>query len=498
MAPGKHQGVMPKNFDNFWLAETLRLRESLWGPLEDASELRKLQSAPGTFEARVLARARMLAEREGMAQTLAQWRSVARLTLLLFAGAAFLLGCGAAAGALGPGGSVNLAPAVTALLGLNTLAFLLWLASFLMQGSAAGSVLASAWLKLTRKLARGPDAVLLPRALLELLSRQRLQRWAAGTLSHGLWVLALAGALLTLVALLVTRRYTFHWETTLLSPDTFVTLVQGLGRLPSLLGFPEPPAAIIRSSSGPSTLPDAAHAAWSIWLIGMVVTYGLLPRLAALAVSITILKRRQSTLTLDTTLPGIVELRERLMPASESTGIDRPAPSLTTSGLPPVAARPGVGTRRALVGVELPAELAWQGPELPPGVNDLGIVDSRPERRRLLATLHGDAVEQLLVCCDARQTPDRGTVAFLVELAGLAQQPRLLLLPDDASATRREQWLQQLMNAGFEVEHFFRTRAEALHWLAGNPGQGGSADDGDAGQQAGQAFSGGKGGGHDA
>src|SRR5690606_15859175 len=216
--------------------------------------------------------------------------------------------------ALGPGGAVNLAPALTALLGLNTLAFLLRIVSFFVQSGAAGSVLASAWLKLTHKLARGPDAALLPRALLELLSRGRMQRWAAGALSHGFWVIALAAALLTLLGLLATRRYTFHWETTLLSPDAFVMMVQGLGRLPSLLGFPEPPAAIIRSSSGQSTLPDTAHAAWSVWLIGIVFAYGLLPRVAALVLSITVLKRRRNAMVVDTSLPGIAELRERLMP----------------------------------------------------------------------------------------------------------------------------------------------------------------------------------------
>src|SRR5690606_40395956 len=142
-------------------------------PHEDACKLRKLSSSPASFEARVLARARLLAEREGLAQTLSNWRSVARLTLLLFAVLAFLLGGAAAAGALGPGGAVNLAPALTALLGLNTLAFLLWIVSFFVQSGAAGSVLASAWLKLTHKLARGPDAALLPRACLAALLRRR-------------------------------------------------------------------------------------------------------------------------------------------------------------------------------------------------------------------------------------------------------------------------------------------------------------------------------------
>ena len=281
MTPESPRSPMTYSFDDHWITETLRLRESLWGPLEDSAEAGRARVEGGTFNQRLLTRSRMLARREGLDETLKRWRQAARLMLLLFAAAALVAGFCAAAGALGRGGSVNLALALTALLGLNTVTFLLWLLSFGMRTGASGSLLANAWLKLTHKLARGPDAALLPRALLELLSRQHLQRWSAGLLSHGLWLLALIAALLTLLALLATRRYTFQWETTLLSPDAFVHIVHALGLLPSLLGFAQPSAEIIRMSDGQNELPEAAHALWSAWLIGVVVVYGLLPRLAA-------------------------------------------------------------------------------------------------------------------------------------------------------------------------------------------------------------------------
>ncbi|HLU78754.1 MAG TPA: DUF2868 domain-containing protein [Burkholderiaceae bacterium] len=466
MVSENRSGATPPSFQDHWLTETLRLRESQWGPLDDAAEVRRLRSEAGRFEDRVFARARLLARREGLATALERWRAVARLTAVLFAVAAFLIGCGAAAGALGPGGAVNLAPALTALLGLNTLAFLLWMASFAVQGGATGSVLADGWLKLTRKLARGPDVALLPRALLELLSRQRMHRWAAGALSHGLWSLALIGVLLTLLGLLATRRYTFHWETTLLSPDTFVLAVQGLGWLPSLLGFPAPSAEIIRSSGGGLALPEAAHADWSVWLIGVVLVHGLLPRLAALALSVLVLRRRRRQLALDTSLPGIAELRERLTPASESTGIDRPAPPPMTSSFSPSHADAGAMRQRALLGLELPAELVWENRSLPASVSDLGIIDSREQRHRLLEALQPQPAQRLLVCCDARQTPDRGTVSFLTQLGDVALDMRLLLLPEGAPASRRELWHQQLKQAGFEVGRFCRTWEDALDWLA--------------------------------
>ncbi len=457
---------MSYRFDDLWITETLRLRESLWGPLEDASEAGRARAQETSFPARVLMRARLLAVRERLDATLDRWRQIARLAGLLFIAGALLAGTAAAAAALSDGARpVNLAMALATLLGLNTFTFLFWLASFGMQAEGRGSFLADAWLRLTRRLARGPDAALVPRALMELLGRQRLTRWGAGVMSHGLWVLALLAALATLLVLLSTRRYTFQWETTLLSPDAFVSMVNGLGRLPAMLGFPQPQADLVRSSGGQQILPDTAHALWSGWLLGVVVVYGLIPRVAALLLSWIVVKRRVSRLTVDTSLPGIAELHERLMPASEPTGVDAPAPM--AAPVPSYThSPPSVGGFRAVAGIELPADLAWPLPNVPQGIVDLGAVDTREERRRLLEALRRQPAQRLLACCDARQTPDRGTLALLSELASLADAMRVVLLPDSEAATRREQWRQQLIQAGFSAEQLPSDLARAMAWLA--------------------------------
>lgn len=456
---------MAYTFNDHWITETLRLRESLWGPLEDSAEAGRARAQGGDFNTRLLTRSRLLSHREGLDTTLIRWRQAARLILLLFAAAALIAGCCAAAGALGRGGSVNLALALTALLGLNTLTFLLWLVSFGMRTGSSGSLLANAWLKLTHRLARGPDAALLPRALLELLSRQSLQRWSAGLLSHGLWLLALSTALLTLFALLATRRYTFHWETTLLSPDAFVMIVQGLGWLPSALGFPTPSAETIRLSSGQHALPESAQALWSGWLIGVVVTYGLLPRLAALLLSLWVARRRLTRLTPDLSLPGIAELHDRLMPTSISTGIDSPAPAPEALDIRPAQAPAATTARLGLLGLELPDDLSWPPQPSAPHVTDFGVIDTREQRRNVLDTLRRQSAERLLVCCDARQTPDRGTLAQLTELASLAAELRVALLPSDSKAGRREQWQRQLLNAGFAPEQILSAVQPGLDWL---------------------------------
>src|SRR5690606_140435 len=253
---------------------------------------------------------------------------------------------------------VNLLLALVALLGLNTVAFIFWLLSFLFK-SHGGAWLGEAWLWLTRKLARGPDAALAPRALIEMLSRNQALRWLLGGISHGLWLLALGSMLATLLALLSARRYQFNWETTLLSPDAFVSITTWLGALPGLLGFSMPPEAIIRISDGQHVLPDAAQGGWSSWLIGCLVVYGLLPRLLALAYSLIPLSRVMARLAPDVSLPGYAELRDRLAPASESAGIDAPeAPGFQARVHPRSPGQHQAG-QAMLVGVELTPETAW-------------------------------------------------------------------------------------------------------------------------------------------
>ena len=460
---------MSYRFHDYWITETLRLRESLWGPFEDASESGRARTQESGFTDRVVFRARLLAEREGLDTVIHRWQHVSRLLWMGFMLAAVLAGITAASAALGSGTEpVNLALALTGLLGLNALTLLLWLASFSMQGGSTGTLLADLWLGLTRRLARGPDAVLAPRALLELLSRHGLTRWCAGALSHALWTLALVSCLFTLMGLLSVRSYTFQWETTLLSPDTFVTVVHGLGALPALLGFPLPDAEIIRASNGQNSLPGGAQALWSGWLLGMVVVYGLLPRLVALVASGWVVRSRARHMTLDPSLPGIAELHDRLTPQRTLTGIDAPAPSAEAKNLLASHVSNHIG-EHGLAGIELPEDIEWPPFPVPTGMRDMGVIDTREQRRYMLDTLRRNPSKRLLAVCDARQTPDRGSLALLAELASLAETLHVLLLPDGNAAARRPQWHEQLNAAGLSPDQLHADTISARAWVEGNP-----------------------------
>ena len=123
------------------------------------------------------------------------------------------------------------------LLGLNLILLISWTLGLLFAGEHSAS-LGRLWLWLSEKLARDAKAAQLAPALVLLLQRRKLNRWALGALVNGLWLLVMLSALVLLLTLMATRRYGFVWETTILGGDTFIALTHGLGALPSLLGFP--------------------------------------------------------------------------------------------------------------------------------------------------------------------------------------------------------------------------------------------------------------------
>ena len=186
----------------------------------------------------------------------------------------------------------------------------------------------------------------------------------------------MCAALATLLTVLSTASYRFIWATTLLAPDTFVWLTQAIGWLPGLAGFPLPDAATVLASDGVQTLPAAAQVQWSLWLIGVVVVYGVLPRLAAALLCLVVLRRRLAGLRIDPALPGHAALRDRLEPAVVSTGLDRPVDPLHEPRLS-APAPAGLDGRPVLLALELPTDLPWPPATTPAGIQIAGRLDTR-------------------------------------------------------------------------------------------------------------------------
>ena len=416
--------AIPNKLQRLWLSEAIRLREEQAGPLEDSEANRRAQAHGGTLPDRIEHRALLLAERDGQLAALWHWRQGAQLALAALLLIALLAGFGLAFAALGDGQRpVNVFWALGSLLGLHLLTLLGWALGLLLAGDSGGA-LGRLWLWLSAKLARDAQAAQLAPALLVLLQRRRLARWGLGLLVHGFWLLTLSSALLGLLALFATRRYGFVWETTILGGDSFVALTQALGALPALLGFPLPDIELIRASAVPLDL-EAARQSWAGWLLGVLLVYGLLPRLLLALLCLWRWRHGQARLALDLQLPGYQLLRERLQPGSQRLGVSDVAPAQLSQAQGGVHS--GSSDGALLVAVELDQNRPWP-PALPKGVADAGVLDSREQRRQLLDQLSRFPPARLLIACDPRRSPDRGTLALLGELSRSAAATRIWLL----------------------------------------------------------------------
>ncbi|WP_010167765.1 DUF2868 domain-containing protein [Pseudomonas sp. PAMC 25886] len=431
-----------------WLTETVRLREEHAGALEDQEANRLARSTGGDLPTRIQNRALWLAERDGLTAALLRWLQGARLALILLAVVAILSGAGLAFAALGNGlVPVNVFWALGSLLGLNLILLLSWALGLLFAGEHSAS-LGRLWLWLSEKLARDAKAAQLAPALLLMLQRRKLNRWAVGVLVNSLWLLALLSAMVILLTLLATRRYGFVWETTILQADTFVAVTQTLGALPALLGFNVPTVEMIRASGDAALNIESARQAWAAWLVGVLLVYGILPRLILALLCLWRWKRGRAGLSLDLNLPGYSQLRERLMPSSERLGVNDAAPEQlhhVTGGVSELESDGAL-----LVAIELDDQRPWP-PKLPTSVKDAGILDSRESRNKLLEQLTRFPPARLAIACDPRRSPDRGSLALIAELARSATATRVWLLQAPAGqaldAERLGDWhtaLQQL------------------------------------------------------
>lgn len=454
------------SFESRWLAEAVRRREERSGAFEDGEAVAAARVAGGDLESRIRRRAQQLGEREGLAAAITSWTARARLATLLLVALAFASGFGAAVAVLGDGTRpVNVVWALGGLLGVHVLSLLLWIAGLGLGGRDAGGLLGRAWLGLSSRRAGAREMTDVMQALVGLLGPPRLLRWWLGSVTHAVWLAALVGAVVGLTVTLATRRYGFAWETTILPAEVFVRAVRLVGWLPTQFGFAMPDADAVRASGDAALSAEAARIAWSSWLLGCVVAYGVVPRLLLAGVCFGLWRSGRSRLRLDVALPGYAVLVPRLLPASERIGVTDADPGRVAG--PHVEKRRATGPGRAvLVGLELARHSGWP-PPLPPGATDAGVVDSREDRKRVVAALRVDPPARLLVACDARQSPDRGSLELIAELSRHANDSRILLVGAaqlDGSG-RRQHWHDGLREIGVAPERIDENPTSALDWL---------------------------------
>ncbi|MEE9129757.1 MAG: DUF2868 domain-containing protein [Phycisphaerales bacterium] len=503
ISPARGSGA-PVVFADRLLTESVRALEQDGAAAidEPQAEASAIESGGG-FEQRLVARAGALTMAGELRASLRRVDRTAATVVAVLMLLALAAGAGAARAALADQ-PVNVFWALGGLLGIQTLLLFAWVVLMVnrpagLMGVSLGGVALALGRRLAGRWHKGAVNAAAIHATAGVFSRGPIGRWTVGSISHGLWGAFNAACLLLIVLMLSAQHYRFVWETTILSADTYTHLTQTLAWAPGKLGFPTPSPQQIADSEG-ALAPDTTEAtrhAWSGLLVGSLVIYGMAPRFLLLGLCLYRLRRAKSRWRLDTSQPGYLRLQARLMPPSASLGIvddDRAArsmPPATVMSTSAPSAQRDVGPP-AVLGLEIGTPPAtWPPPVDAVSWNDLGFVDDRNDRRRVLDELEASTTQpQIMVIVTAlTTTPDRGISAFVkqVQIAAgclvglLLTGGQALRVRGEAQQLRSrvEDWRALAAGAGVpdqrvvevDLDHLTQTSLVKLADLVGAPPQ---------------------------
>ena len=442
-----------------WLAEAIYLHESHFGELADSDILRRIPKAL-SLEQRVIQRAVLLSEQRGLIDTahklLLQLRILGGVLLISM----LLLGIFSAGWVLGDGTqTVNLFLSLSSFLGTHFVLLLIWISLLIFDLRRTSPLpIQTAWLSLLRLLYRRSDTVLLLQAATKIGQQQGILRWLAGLLSHLCWWCFFSGLVIALLFLLSGRRYDFAWETTLLPLSVFSNLTECLNSLPHWLGVINP----MQPLAGEEIInPSLQRQLWGTWLLAVVLIYGWGIRSISVVVTSLIVKYRLRHATLPRFTP---ELSARLMIRRDIYVTD-PAPSRAPHIYQSVHTinQQAWQTGSAWVGLEITAEQALP---LSDTIYNLGVINNRTQRHRLLEQLTAQPIERLLIQVDAKQTPDRGSLSLIAELLQCSKASCVFLsYPEHELAPRLPLWRQQLLNLNINTLDITEQPKHAIDWL---------------------------------
>lgn len=442
-------------FDDRLLAEAIRLHEDSGSLSMDVSTADTLGlRAGGDFEHRIIARAVSIDKAAGVGASLVNVRGAFRFALVGILVASAAAGAGAVQAAMGTerDNIVNVYVLLFVILGVETLALLAWSLFTLMGSGRVNGVPGRLVAEISRRFVllthRNPTHVSALRAVGSIVADRSIGRWGLASVTHAAWSLFLVVAVVMMLFLLSTRSYVFVWETTILSPETYVAVTRYLAIGPEILGLGAPGEDEVRGSQwlGQGTAADVARDAWARLLLGSVVIYGLLPRLALLVMSVLLYRRGCRQFRLDTARPGYARLVPRLMPRAaglgfvdSSEGIE-PHRSSTrgSSAIRRIKCNPAGPT--AMMGLETSLDSQMWPPRMEGmQILDLGQSGGGGAFRGSLETLRrADPAPRLLIlACSLVSPPDRGMFAFLETITATVDIPLGLVLIDGQKLRNR-------------------------------------------------------------
>ena len=442
----------PMVLKDSWLCEALRLKETQWGQFDDRAACLRAAREPTAMQ-QIAARANFLGETSGVKLALGRVQSGLWVAFIVLLVIAVLVGGSAALAALGAGfRPVNVVSALVVLLGVNLFSLVVWIVT-LIVGIGSGGWLAQSWQWLVRKLATGPEVALAGQAWWSLWQQAGGLRWVLSSVTHASWLIASLTMLAVLYFTLSIRHFDFAWETTLLSADSFVALTQFVGVVPHWFGFAIPDSETVRASGHLSRNSVQAQALWASWLTGALVCYGVLPRSLLLLVSLAMVARAWPRTQPQLLSPYYQALLLKMAPAALSP--EGQVPPQIKLRYPPVLKGADSATRAMMTGIELETE--WPPVGLGCEIVHTMMIDSRDTRNMALGHVAQLNPRRLVIACDARHTPDRGTLRLIAELASYASKTLVWLQPaggadgPDGADGRIPVWKNQL-HAALEVE----------------------------------------------
>ncbi len=408
----------------YLLTELVRLMEQRGHVFPDNSEqlLALLRQTKGSDEERLHRRARILDREGSLKQCLEtighRWNLLRRGVFLLF----FLSGFLTAYGIL-QYSSQNFFFVLVSILGSNTLLLLWWLFS-LRRNIVVPQVPSFVF-------GQNPDNI--RAALAALYSEQAgkpyfMLRYNA---FRQAWALAaLAGMFAAMLLLLSVRQYYFDWQSTLWDESRFGLAVGALSWLPEKLGFPVPDAAAVAAARNGAAVADSA--AWGGLLLGSMLCYGILPRLAAyLFCKWRVF--RQPEVRLNLNFPYYQNIVRKL-----HTRITDDAGDYRPDAAPAVAVTLDLDADCLRWAVLLDAPQQddnWFNGVLAQEWADKGKLSGRDETAQFEQMLLQHNV-QLLVGVRAAQVPDRGTLRCLKRWSLAAKAGLVLVLLSEKSGLR--------------------------------------------------------------
>lgn len=420
-------------------------------------------SAPGfsyaIFFERLLNRARRLIQDNGLGNRLQQPEKLfqrATWTVLVLAA---LLGGLAAGNAAGESSTLNIYWLLAVLLGFNFLSMVLWGAGILFNVHGLNSGIAAqlaCWLP-SRLKEKESDKIgsLAARAWWETCLTGNVGKWRISLLTHQFWLAYLLAGMVILILLMMARQYDFVWGTTLLPESSLPELTQLLAGPIEVIGLVPPNNQQIAASRVGADLQDAStRSAWAKFLLGTLIVYGLLPRLAFIALSAFMLRLSEHRYKLDLYLPYYVTLRQSLVANEFVTSVidadsgaadDRviPVPGNRNHDLPAQA---------LVIGIELDDQVIW-----PQGMScKQNIIDQATffQASDLIAKMNGS----LLIGVAAHRLPDRGVQRIVKELTATASGPVWLILLSSYAASpitesRKLAWFRLAQACAIPAEH---------------------------------------------